>query len=153
MGKSFPIHEDFRLIATRRSNVADSSASTAFDRLGRDLWQSLSIPSLSSAELEIILTRSFPKLNQIIVNVILRLFNLIESTSTSSDVSSNSLFKFCSRIVSLISINSAESNEFLSEELRQSLLYEAVDCFASAWSSREKRNRIGQGNERHSLPS
>ena len=73
MGKSFSIHQDFRLIATRRSDIAASSsstASTAFDRLGRDLWQSLSIPALSEFELENILVGRFPKLNSILLTVI-----------------------------------------------------------------------------------
>ena len=145
MGKSFPIHQDFRLIATRRSDMANSAASlsTAFDRLGRDLWQSLSIPALSASELEIILFGRFPKLNPILVNVILRLFGVIESKE-SSEISSNALFKFCSRIVQLVNNLSLASDDFVSEDLRQSLLYEAVDCFASAWSSRDKRKELAK---------
>lgn len=141
MGKSFPIHENFRLIATRRSDAASNSAQvTAFDRLGRDLWQSLHVSSLTIEELELLLTGRFPQLSSVLVNVILGLFNLVNSART--DISSNSLFKFCSRIVQLVPI--ATEEEFLNEELRQVLLYEAVDCFASSWNSREKRKELAK---------
>ena len=138
MGRSFPIHENFRLIATRRSDsFSASAASTAFDRLGRDLWQSLCVPSLTAEELAVLLAGRFPKLTSILVSVILRLFAILES-----EISSNSLFKFCSRIVLLVNLSSGD--EFLTEELRRALLYEAVDCFASSWNCRDQRKELAK---------
>jgi midasin len=153
MGKSFPIHENFRLIATRRSDFTftstNSNQSSAFDRLGRDLWQSLLVPGLTVHELELLLFGRFPQLSPLLVNVILRLFGLVVE-SENSDISSNCLFKFCSRIVQLVNIpvfaaaTAEDEEEFLCEDLRQALLYEAVDCFASSWNSREKRKELAK---------
>lgn len=141
MGRSFPIHENFRLIATRRSDGHSVNQSSAFDQLGRDLWQSLFVPALSADEIELLLVGKFPKLASILVKVILNLFSLVSSNNP--DISSNALFKFCSRIIHLVPDASVElNNEFLSEELRQSLLYEAADCFGSSWNSRDKRKQL-----------
>ena len=135
LGRSITIHSSFRLIATSRSG--SHASSSAFDRIGRDLFQSLKLDAFTPEEYQKILEGRYPKL-ACLYSTIIRLFEVAECGGNST-----ALFKFCSRLETLLAAKLADYDGSFTEELRLAVLYEALDCFTSSWNSRERRRELG----------
>ncbi len=135
LGRSITIHPNFRLIAT--SSTASQGLVSAFDRIDRELFQSLKLDSFSTEEYLLILQQRYPKL-VCLHSTIIRMFLVANATSDST-----LLFKFCSRLETLLDTSVLVTEGSFTEELRVAVLYEALDCFTSSWNSRERRKELG----------
>lgn len=138
----------FQLIATMRV-LSKSGQMVIPDVIGLRLWEMLQVPELDDSDLRSILLHKFPLLDHLI-SVFITMFSKIKSVYNSRKLvilndgvpprpaSIRDLMRFCKRCNSLFEeAGMKTSADLISDQLKDLLFQEALDCFTSFLSSKE----------------
>ncbi|RDA90373.1 hypothetical protein CP533_5634 [Ophiocordyceps camponoti-saundersi (nom. inval.)] len=141
-GETIRAAKSFRLFATIRTAPSLDDRKNLPNLVGIRLWQSLFIEPLASAELEDVIVQTYPILRKFVTGILAvhqRLSRLTGSPAFMArgrsvmdrQISLRDLLKWCRRLREcLLSAGSVSGDEPISENTRDCMFMEALDCFA-----------------------
>ncbi|PKS10225.1 hypothetical protein jhhlp_001975 [Lomentospora prolificans] len=149
----------FRLFATVRTSKGMNGQETLPHLLGLRFWQQLGIRPLPEPELEQVIRGAFPILKMLVPQILSVFRRLVKITSMPSVAASSrgvvrqmtlrELLKWCRRLQDLLLTSGSAAT--ISEETRERMFMEAIDCFAGHLPESNGRDELifAIGEEMH----